>query len=93
MNIGTSLAIYFVMWWIVLFAVLPFGIRTQNDDKAIVPGTPASAPSRAHFAKAAFRTTLVSGVLFGAFYFVFVTLGYTFADLPLLVPERFQNNG
>jgi predicted secreted protein len=92
-NIGTSLAIYFVMWWIVLFAVLPFGIRTQNDDKAIVPGTPASAPSRAHFAKAAFRTTLVSGVLFGAFYFVFVTLGYTFADLPLLVPERFQDNG
>lgn len=93
MNIGTSLAIYFVMWWIVLFAVLPFGIRTQNDDKAIVPGTPASAPSRAHFAKAALRTTLVSGVLFGMFYFVFVTLGYTFADLPLLVPERFQNNG
>jgi predicted secreted protein len=92
-NIGTSLAIYFVMWWIVLFAVLPFGIRTQNDDKAIVPGTPASAPSRAHFGKAALRTTLVSGVLFGMFYFVFVTLGYTFADLPLLVPERFQNNG
>ena len=93
MAIGTAIAIYFVVWWIVLFAVLPFGMRAQAEDNVVVDGTPASAPTRSHFAKAAWRTTIVSGVLFGMFYFVFVTLGYTFADLPLMVPERFQNNG
>lgn len=92
MAIGTALAIYFVVWWIVLFAVLPFGMRAQEDDNVVVAGTPASAPTRSHFGKAAFRTTIVSAILFGAFYFVFVTLGYTFADLPKLVPEKFQSN-
>ncbi len=92
MAVGTAIAIYFVVWWTVLFAVLPFGMRAQQEDDSIVEGAPASAPSRSHFSKVAFRTTIVSGVLFGMFYFVFVTLGYTFADLPSMVPERFQSN-
>ena len=25
-------AIYFIIWWMVLFAMLPFGLRTQDDD-------------------------------------------------------------
>lgn len=93
MAIGTALAIYFVVWWIVLFAMLPIGMRAQEEDNAVVAGTSASAPTRSHFGKAAWRTTIVSGVLFGIFYFVFVTLGYSFADLPVLVPEEFRKNG
>jgi predicted secreted protein len=93
MAIGTAIAIYFVVWWIVLFAVLPFGMRAQADDNSVVEGTPASAPTRSHFGKAAFRTTIVSGLLFGMFYFVFVTLDYSFNDIPFVAPERFQENG
>jgi predicted secreted protein len=93
MAIGTAIAIYFVVWWIVLFAVLPFGMRAQADDNSVVAGTPASAPTRSHFGKAAFRTTIVSAILVGAFYLVFDTMGYSFADLPLMVPERFQKSG
>ena len=26
-------AIFFIIWWIVLFAMLPFGLRTQDDDE------------------------------------------------------------
>ncbi|MGL4406168.1 MAG: DUF1467 family protein [Notoacmeibacter sp.] len=92
MAIGTAIAIYFVVWWIVLFAVLPFGMRAQEEDQAVIAGTPASAPTRSHFGKAAWRTTLVSAVLFGIFYFMFVTLGFTFADLPKMVPAEFQSN-
>ena len=29
--ISSALAIYFVLWWIVLFAVLPFGVRNQDE--------------------------------------------------------------
>ena len=31
MSIGFGIAIFFVVWWIVLFAVLPFGVRTQGE--------------------------------------------------------------
>jgi predicted secreted protein len=93
MAIGTAIAIYFVVWWIVLFAILPFGMRAQADDNVVVTGTPASAPTRSHFGKAALRTTIVSAVLVGAFYLVFDTMGYSFNDIPFVAPERFRNNG
>ncbi|MHA1559462.1 MAG: DUF1467 family protein, partial [Alphaproteobacteria bacterium] len=28
----TVAAIYFVLWWICLFVVLPFGVRTQDEE-------------------------------------------------------------
>ena len=31
-TISTAFAIYFVMWWIVLFLTLPFGVRSQHED-------------------------------------------------------------
>ena len=32
MAIATAIAIYFLIWWIVLFAVLPWGVRAQGED-------------------------------------------------------------
>ncbi|MCB1491238.1 MAG: DUF1467 family protein, partial [Rhodobiaceae bacterium] len=31
MSIASGVAIYFLIWWLVLFAVLPFGVRTQAE--------------------------------------------------------------
>ena len=31
-TISTAFAIYFVIWWIVLFLTLPFGVRSQHED-------------------------------------------------------------
>ena len=31
-TISSAIAIYFVLWWIVLFVVLPFGVRSQSED-------------------------------------------------------------
>jgi predicted secreted protein len=89
----TMVAIYFVLWWLVLFAVMPFGVRTQHDEGVVVPGTVASAPSRPHFAKAALRTTIVSGILFAGFYWLVAVKGYGFADIPLFIPTEFRSNG
>ncbi len=45
MSIAFALAIYFIIWWIVLFAMLPIGVRTAEEagEKAS-PGTAESAP-------------------------------------------------
>ena len=45
MAVSTAIAIYFLIWWIVLFAVLPWGVRAQGEGGA--PGTdPGSAGHR-----------------------------------------------
>ena len=33
MAISTAIAIYFLIWWIVLFAVLPWGVRAQGEER------------------------------------------------------------
>jgi predicted secreted protein len=88
----TAVAIYFVLWWVVMFAVMPFGMRAQMDEGAVTPGTPASAPVRPHFLKAALRTTAVSAIIFAGFYWLVAVKGFGFADIPLIIPGEFRTN-
>jgi predicted secreted protein len=46
MSIPLAIALYFVIWWTTLFAILPIGVRTQGEAGDVVPGTPRSAPVR-----------------------------------------------
>ena len=66
MSITFAIAIYLVLWWTVLFAVLPIGVRTQDEDGNVVPGTPESAPAAPRFLRIIGLTTLISALLFGA---------------------------
>ena len=69
MRFGSALAIYVLFWTMSLFLVLPFGVRTAEEEGADrVPGHAESAPHRFSVASTALRTTLVSAVLFGLFY-------------------------
>ncbi len=43
-SVTTAIAIYFVIWWIVLFAVLPWGVRSQEESGSVSPGTDPGAP-------------------------------------------------
>ena len=38
-------AIYFIIWWVTLFAVLPFGSRSQAEEGNVTPGTDPGAPA------------------------------------------------
>ncbi len=38
------IAIYFVVWWLCLFLVLPFGVRNQVDAGEVIAGTDPGAP-------------------------------------------------
>jgi predicted secreted protein len=72
MSIGLAVAIYFIVWWTVLFAILPIGVRTQGEEGTVVPGTPASAPVRPRFLLIIGLTTLVSTLVFALIYAVLV---------------------
>ena len=68
MTVGAALAIYFIVWWLVLFAVLPFGVRSQHEDGGGVEGTDPGAPVVHGMALKLVWTTIISAVLFGAGY-------------------------
>ncbi|MGR3484529.1 MAG: DUF1467 family protein [Paracoccaceae bacterium] len=45
MGITSALVLFAVVWFMVLFIVLPLRLRTQGDEGDVVPGTHAGAPS------------------------------------------------
>lgn len=83
MSIGLALALYFIIWWTVLFAVLPIGVRTQGEEGAVVPGTPESAPARPRFLFIFGLTTIVAAAIFALVYAILVWEIIDFARLPI----------
>ena len=63
-SLSTALAIYFVVWWLVLFVTLPFGVRSQHEDGEGAPGTDPGAPIMARMGRKLIWTTLISAVIF-----------------------------
>ena len=63
-TISTGFAIYFVLWWIVLFLTLPFGVRSQHEDGVGAPGTDPGAPVATRMRDKLIWTTLISAVIF-----------------------------
>jgi predicted secreted protein len=72
MPVTTAVAIFFLIWWVVLFAVLPFGIRSQHESGEIVPGTDPGAPAIPKLMRKLAWTTLVSVLIFAAFFVIYV---------------------
>jgi predicted secreted protein len=64
-SISTGFAIYFVLWWIVLFLTLPFGVRSQHEDGEGAPGTDPGAPIMARMGRKLIWTTVISAVVYG----------------------------
>jgi predicted secreted protein len=84
MTFSFALAIYLVIWWIVLFAMLPIGVRTQHDDGNVVPGTAESAPLHPNLLPKMLATTVVSTIVFAALYVIIVHRVITLDDIPFL---------
>jgi predicted secreted protein len=73
MKLASAIAIYFVIWWTVLFAVLPFGVRNSHESgEEVQQGHEAGAPVVHGLAKKFLITTVIAAVVFGAIYWVIV---------------------
>jgi len=70
MTIAGGLAVYFVIWWTVLFAVLPFGVRSQAESGEVTRGTEPGAPVLPLLAVKAIWTSVIAAVVFGIVWFV-----------------------
>ncbi|MCG6121154.1 MAG: DUF1467 family protein [Microvirga sp.] len=64
LGVTGALALYFVVWWIMLFAVLPFGVRSQIEAGDVVAGSEPGAPAQPALRQKAIWTTIVAGFVF-----------------------------
>ena len=87
MNWVSMVALFFVIWWLVLFAILPFGLKTQDEEDDVTLGTVSSAPRGPHMLRAVLWTTLVTAIIVGGFYGLTNVLGFGFDDIPRIVPD------
>ncbi len=67
MSWATGLMVYLVIWWTILFTVLPLGVRkVENPGR----GQDHGAPETPQLLRKAIITSLVAAVLWIAFYFL-----------------------
>ncbi|MCW2247571.1 putative secreted protein [Azospirillum fermentarium] len=62
MGLVSGIAVYVVVWWVVLFAVLPWGVRAEEAPE---PGTDRGAPRRPHILLKFAVTTVIAAVVWG----------------------------
>ncbi|MGD1035680.1 MAG: DUF1467 family protein [Roseiarcus sp.] len=68
MSAPLSIAVFFTIWWVALFAVLPFSARSR-EEAGVDPapaGSDPGAPVAPRLARAALWTTLVAAAIFAA---------------------------
>jgi len=88
MSLGSAIAIYFIIWWTVLFAVLPWGIRSQQESGSVTRGTDPGAPAIPRLGRKLIWTTVVAALVFALWYVVYAYQLITIADLAALFGMR-----
>jgi predicted secreted protein len=84
MTLSFAIAIYVLIWWVVLFAMLPIGVRTQAEEGEVSPGTAESAPHRPRLLPKMLATTVVASLVFAAVYVIIVHRVITLDQIPFL---------
>jgi predicted secreted protein len=81
MSLISSFAIYFVIWWICLFVVLPFGVKSQHEMDHVTLGTEHGAPHQPRLLRKAIATTVLATIVFAGVYVYFGILDKNLDDL------------
>jgi predicted secreted protein len=68
MTVSGGIALYFIIWWITLFAMLPIGVRSQHEGGEIIEGTEPGAPIAPAMWRKVLWTTLAAFPVFGLAY-------------------------
>lgn len=85
MSWTSSFAIFFIVWWIVLFAVLPFGVRNATEaGESAVKGHDAGAPARHGLGWKVTVTTVIAAFVFILVYALLVNGILESIELPFI---------
>ncbi|MGD0563860.1 MAG: DUF1467 family protein [Roseiarcus sp.] len=68
MSAPLSIVVYFTIWWVALFAALPFAVRPREEAGVgdAPPGSDPGAPVAPRLVRTALWTTLIAAAIFAA---------------------------
>ena len=90
MTMTAGIAIFLVLWWITLFAVLPWGVVSQHEAKGEFDGegNDPGAPVRPLLLRKVMVTTVIAAILWSAVAYVIIKRPIGFDDIPFM--PKFQ---
>ncbi len=81
MAITSAIVLFAVVWFMVMFIVLPIGRRTQGDEGKVVPGTQAGAPANFNLRRTVVIVTAISLVVWAIICAVIISEVISIRDL------------
>lgn len=77
MNIASFAVVYICSWWIIIFMVLPFGVRrNETPEQGHDPG----APLVHNLKKKMLLTSVLAGIFTAIYWYLFDYLGITVVE-------------
>ena len=73
MSWALRIATFVIIWWTLLFAILPFGVRSQHEGDSMVPGTDPGAPIRHRLGLKVLINTVLASILWGIANWAYLT--------------------
>lgn len=83
----SGFAIYFVIWWVTLFIILPHGNRSQAEEGDVILGTDPGAPLKSRLPQKLLLNSILAGILLAIYWILTSWLGLDFSDVPKFFPE------
>ena len=75
MGLTGSIIVFVIIWWVIFFSVLPFGIESNKEIfKDSIEGVDPGAPKNPKIAKKFLITTIITSIIFIMLYYA-VKLG------------------
>ena len=84
MGLVSGIAVYLIVWWLVLFTVLPWGARPPETPE---PGHVESAPANPRLRLKFAVTTLVAGLVWAVIFVLIEIEIVSFRDLANRLPR------
>ena len=81
MTISAAFVLFSVLWFLILFIILPLNLKTQQEKGFIVDGTPASAPYNPRMKKKFLLVTVITLVIWLPICLIIMSGFLTISDL------------
>lgn len=81
MNIGGSIVVLVIAWWIAFQALLPVGVRSPAEEGRKMDGDPG-APVRPDLFRKGLWAGVIAVIVWGSLFGIVHWSGLTFADIP-----------
>jgi predicted secreted protein len=89
MSLTSGLAVYFIIWWLTLFAVLPWGVKNAHEEGLEVEhGHEAGAPVKARILVKFAVTTVIASLVFAFVYWLITAGPVALDDIPFFPKFR-----